>query len=141
MAVVVKLWLDHKQLPLNPTTITFNYDYVLEFFDLITQREELSKIMLGQLMSKQPKLGDHQAKRCKGIPNPNNNELIIMPIRDSPPVPKVVTNTFDILYWQSFVEEEDNGEEDFADVDQRSMLINILQTYYTNLLYRYMNEL
>ena len=117
MAVVVKLWLDHEWLPLNPATVTFNRDYVLEFFDLITQREELSKMTPGQLMSKRPKLGDRQAKRCKGIPNPNNNELIIMPIRDSSPVLKVVTNTFDILYWQSFVEEEDNREEDFADVD------------------------
>jgi len=40
-----------------------------------------------------------------------------MPTRNPPPVPKAVTNTFVTPHWRSLVEEEDNGEEDFMDVD------------------------
>jgi hypothetical protein len=84
MAIVTKLWIDNERDPLNKATVQFNRDYLLDYFDLITQRTEFSRMTVGQLMPKRPKLADRRPKRRKAVPHPYQNELVILPTRNPP---------------------------------------------------------
>src|SRR5437762_14245400 len=98
MAIVTKLWLDHKADPLNITIVKFIREYLLSFFDGITKYTELSKMIPGQFQLKCPKLSDRCAKYLKVIPDANQNSLILMLISALPPELKDISTAFSIPY-------------------------------------------